>query len=611
TAASPAAPSSPGAKCLPAGFLLTQVGLYDLPTGGVAIPYKDASGRTVKVKQRTRLQAKDGSYWPKGRRLLAYGEERLEEATKAGYLTLVEGESDCWALWFHGEPALGLPGAETVDKTLCQGHVACVRTIYVVQETDAGGQQFVTNVRQRLAALGWRGTLKVVALSDAKDPSELHCRNPQGFTGTWKQALEQAGAVDVGTAAPGRTPPVRRVDPYRPFPVEALPEPVRSYVAQSATALHCDPAFVALPVLAVLASLIGNTRVIRLKRGWEEPAVIWSVVVGDSGTLKTPAFKKAVGYLYRLQKRLLNELRQKVNDHDKEVEAYKERKRKAKDDGKPFNEQPPEKPTLERVICSDTTVEKLAEILQDNLRRPLVARDELAGWLGSFTRYKQQGNTDLPNWLQMHQAGTVIVDRKTSERPTLFIENAAVSVTGGIQPGALCRALTREYMEAGLPARLLYAMPPRKAKRWSEDEVDPDVVKSHETLLDKLAALDFDRDDEGEKAPFAVKLTPRRRRPGLPSTTSGPTSRRPSRGNWPPPSRSWKPTPPALRSSTTSSATPHCTTEAIRWTLRAIATPSSWSACRPASPWPTGSPTRHAGCMGPSPRRWRNAIPAS
>src|SRR5262245_13086772 len=216
------------AKCLPAGFLRTQVGLYDLPTGGVAIPYKDASGRTVEVKQRTRLQAKDGSYSPKGQRLMAYGEERLEEATRAGYLTLVEGESDCWALWFHGEPALGLPGAETVDKTLCQGHVACVRTIYVVQETDAGGQQFVTNVRQRLAALGWRGTLKVVALSDAKDPSELHCRNPQGFTGTWKQALEQAGAVDVGTAAPGRTPPVRRVDPYRPFPVEALPEPVRS-----------------------------------------------------------------------------------------------------------------------------------------------------------------------------------------------------------------------------------------------------------------------------------------------------------------------------------------------------------------------------------------------
>ena len=100
--------------------------------------------------------------------------------------------------------------------------------------------------------------------------------------------------------------------------------------------------------------------------------------------------------------------------------------------------------------------------------RPSAKMKSVAGWLGSFTRYKaQKGGTDLPNWLEMHRAGTVIVDRKTAERQTLFISRAAVSVTGGIQPGVLARALSPEFLDAGLAARLLMAMPPKLPKRWS------------------------------------------------------------------------------------------------------------------------------------------------
>jgi hypothetical protein len=93
---------------------------------------------------------------------------------------------------------------------------------------------------------------------------------------------------------------------------------------------------------------------------------------------------------------------------------------------------------MRRVICSDITIEKLAEILEDNPAGTLVARDELAGWFHSFTRYKgKAGGTDLPNWLEMYRAGTIVVDRKTGERRTLIVPHAAVSVTGSIQPGVL------------------------------------------------------------------------------------------------------------------------------------------------------------------------------
>jgi hypothetical protein len=302
---------------------------------------------------------------------------------------------------------------------------------------------------------------------------------------------------------------IRPPDPYRPFPVEALPQPIGTFVLQGADALGCDPAYLALPALSVASSLIGNSRVIRLKRNWHEPAVVWSGIVGDSGTLKSPAVSAVLNPLYRLQKRLLKKFKTDVAQYQTDLEACHERKRKAKKENREFTEEPPEKPALARVVTGDITVEKLAQLLEDNPKGLLVGRDELGGWLGSFTRYKgKAGGSDLPNWLEMSQAGTVQVDRKTGDRPTLFITYAAVSITGGIQPGALARALTPEYLEVGLGARILLAMPPKLRKRWSQVEIDLDVQEAYEKLLDALGDLQMDKSRDGDREPFPVRLTP-------------------------------------------------------------------------------------------------------
>lgn len=562
------------AKCLPVEFL-SNLGVRDSPRG-VLIPFYDwPNGECVAEKTRTALNARDGSFWPKGLPLAAYGLWRLEDARKASFLILVEGESDCWALWHHELPALGLPGSNTT-KTLTADAVEDLGTIYVHQEPDQGGQAFVRCVLARLKELKYAGKVFVFQIPEGiKDPADLHVADPElflermetvigatrsgadwnrkrdqatGCNGTppqgknpqlakhlldiakecrdagieLAQARERMRAFNVGSrplpesevnritelayrepaggrAAPARASKLPRIlEPYRPFPVDALPPLVAAYVEQGAKALGCDPAYLALPALAVLASAIGNTRTIQLKRGWEEPAVVWSVIVGDSGTLKSPAYIKVVGHLFALQHRAMERFKQ-------EMKEYRQAKRKAKENG---NSDVPDEPTLKRLVCSDTTIEKLAELLEDNPRGLLVARDELAGWLGSFERYKgKAGGTDRPNWLEMHRAGTIAVDRKTGERRTIFVRHAAVSVTGGIQPGVLARSLTADSIEAGLGARLLMAAPPKLPKRWSEMEVEPDVQQGYERLLDGLLALDFDTDRDGERVPQVLQLS--------------------------------------------------------------------------------------------------------
>jgi DNA polymerase I-like protein with 3'-5' exonuclease and polymerase domains len=299
--------------------------------------------------------------------------------------------------------------------------------------------------------------------------------------------------------ATAATLPVRVIEAYRPFPVEVLPAPLDEYVRQGALALGCDPAYLALPALAVAAAAVGNTRVLRLKRTWTEPCIIWSVVVGDSGTLKSPAYLLAVSHLFGVQKRLIEAFKQEQVEYAAELE-------RAKDDNGPGA--PPEQPELRRVVISDCTIEKVADILEDNPRGVLVARDELAGWLGSFQRYKgSAGGSDLPHWLETFRAGTVVVDRKTGDRRHLFVPRANVSVTGGIQPGVLARALTPEFLDAGLAARLLMAWPTKTPKVWSEAEVAEDVEAAYTGTLDALLALDFDTRD-GERVPYVLSLSP-------------------------------------------------------------------------------------------------------
>jgi hypothetical protein len=506
------------AKRLPADSL-KELGLHDLPAGGVGIPYFGPSGEPLFVRERESPRCNGKRFYqPFGVRLAAYGQWRICDAARAGFLNIVEGESDCWALWHNGLPAVGIPGAGAA-KTLERELIEAVETIYIHREPDQGGEQFVARLRERLAALGYAGRLWELRLPNGvKDPADLHVADPEGFLAQFEAAVRAATPLGLPhvverskTLAPEASPPnnrFRMLEPFRPFPVEALASPIREYVDEASRALGCDPAYVALPALAVAASAIGNTRVIRLKRGWDEPSVVWAAIVGDSGTLKSPAYDKAVGHLFNVQRRLLAQYDEKVLRFKQELAEYKALRREAKEECERVGDSPIA-PISVRVVCSDTTIEKLVEILGDNPRGTLVARDELAGWLTSFQRYKgRSGGTDLPNWLEMHRAGSVIVDRKSTDRKTLFVARAAVSIIGGIPPGVLARALTADFLDAGLAARFLMAMPPKLPKEWSEIEVAPEVEQGYEGALDRLLVLGFGRDQRGEHAPHVLSLSP-------------------------------------------------------------------------------------------------------
>jgi hypothetical protein len=190
-------------KIIPPAFL-SNLGLLEMKNGGIQIPYTTMEGKEYShARIRTALKAKDGTKWEKGAKSIPYGLDRLAVATD--YLTIVEGESDCWTLWLHGLPSLGLPGAKMFNCIQSEHVESFPSKIYVLLEPDEAGKQFVTKIAKRLTDLGYQGEVSAINLRgshDAKDPNDLHkMLHAEGrlssFKDEWQKALDHAISIDT------------------------------------------------------------------------------------------------------------------------------------------------------------------------------------------------------------------------------------------------------------------------------------------------------------------------------------------------------------------------------------------------------------------------------
>lgn len=161
------------AKQLPVEELSTY-GCRDMRRDGVArlaIPYLDEDGTTVAVRYRLCLEKvpgqRDGRFlWRRGDKAQhLYGSDRLQAAREAGWVLLVEGESDCWTGWHYELPVLGVPGKTNWKPRMAEKLAGL--EVYVWQEPDA--EDFSERIGRDLPDIQ-----VIVAPECLKDISEAH-----------------------------------------------------------------------------------------------------------------------------------------------------------------------------------------------------------------------------------------------------------------------------------------------------------------------------------------------------------------------------------------------------------------------------------------------------
>jgi hypothetical protein len=151
-------------------------------------------------------------------------------------------------------------------------------------------------------------------------------------------------------------------------------------------------------MLATLSSAIGTSRIVEVKGGWREWAALFVAVVASPGAMKTPAAKVAKKPAFERQRELGRAYAEEKGDWRRELREWEVEKKSAHKSGEPAPEEP-EAPTMSRCVASDTTVEALVGILEDNPRGLLVYKDELTGWVRGMDQYKGGKGSDRQHWL--------------------------------------------------------------------------------------------------------------------------------------------------------------------------------------------------------------------
>lgn len=336
-----------------------------------------------------------------------------------------------------------------------------------------------------------------------------HCEQAIGKpqkTANRKQTLSGLNRVDSqeGIEWLDPLPITTTIRPVIPLTVDMLPVSLRPWLCDIAERMKCPLDFVAASSVVMLSSLIGTRLTIKPKHrdDWTVVPNLWGAVVGDPSAMKTPSVTEVLKPLNRLVAGARQECEQLM--HQYEVEAIQceiqkkvfqaqevdRLKGKAVTDPVAFPD-PPAKPVERRYMTNDATIEKLADLLNENPTGLLQYRDELIGLFAGWDRPGREPDRAfyLEAWTG---SGEATIDR--IGRGTTHVKNVCLSLLGGIQPSKLLGYLQAAtgYENDGFVQRLQLAVYPDKAA-WSYGDDYPDKAARDRafTLIQAIAEADF------------------------------------------------------------------------------------------------------------------------
>jgi len=322
-------------------------------------------------------------------------------------------------------------------------------------------------------------------------------------------------------------PLTESLKPVEKLPVEIIPKPFRGWVADVAYRMQCPIDFNAAACMVIIGAIIGAGCGVKPKKkdDWLVVPNLWGGVVGRPGTMKSPALAEMLKPLARLESAAKESYDDQLAYFEGSKEACKAQKEAVKakmiqaakgnkdmslDELKHefVNLPTPDEPVWHRYKTNDSTIEKLAELLKDNPRGILLFRDELVGLLASWDKSGREPDRAffLEAW---NGQGSITSDR--IGRGTVHVENACVSILGGIQPAKLLAYLyqaTSELENDGLVQRLQFLVYPDEMANSKIVDKYPDLFArdiAYETIK-KLANMDFRKygaiSSDGENIPF-------------------------------------------------------------------------------------------------------------
>ncbi|XIA62194.1 DUF3987 domain-containing protein [Bradyrhizobium sp. TZ2] len=293
------------------------------------------------------------------------------------------------------------------------------------------------------------------------------------------------------------------------FPCDVFPTGLSDWLSRASRGAGCLADHVAVPMLGVASGLIGKARRVQATSSWVEPLTLWTCVIGESGSRKTPGLRTVTRALDQIEaENAPTYLDASVKHMAREEKAKAELKRWRKECAAAAIKkiEPPLMPIeavdpgdfiFPSLYVVDSTVPRLAKLCEVRPRGMLQICDELSAL---FTNMKQLGAR--PFYLEAWNGNRFVVERVADNR-SFTVDNLLVGVIGGFQPDKLSRAFAGD--EDGMYGRFMFcwpAVPDYFPLTDSILEVDP----AFQSLLTRLIRLPAE-DENGKFAPRTIPLS--------------------------------------------------------------------------------------------------------
>lgn len=268
------------------------------------------------------------------------------------------------------------------------------------------------------------------------------------------------------------------------FPLCVFPKMVRDIIMDAHEELNFPESYIAASILSATATAIGNSAILNIRDDWKEKCVLFIVLLGRSGTVKTPPMSFAYAPLLKLDCQSIQQYNKDMNDYLSSAEKNNEKRPKAR-----------------QRIVKDCTLEAVAKVLSENPLGIVVLNDELKGWISSFDRYHKSGGGDMEQWMTLFNSEPIIVNRKGAAE-VICVPSPFVNVIGSLQTEVLPKLFSNDRIDNGFLFRLLFVVNPHEDEPvlWKEDDLPTNVGKRWEDFL--LSIVKFAESDRPNHRPM-------------------------------------------------------------------------------------------------------------
>lgn len=261
-----------------------------------------------------------------------------------------------------------------------------------------------------------------------------------------------------------------------PFPVEIFPKNVLEVVYEAHNKFQFSLDYLGAGILATVSSAIGNSLKVKVKKGWNEKANLFTVIVGRPGDSKSHALNFCFRPIHIKESLLFNEYSKLLIEYEDELKSDAKTKLR--------------KPLLNKYLISDFTPEALILHHSNNKRGLYIYVDELNAWIKNFNRYNSSGEAET--YLSLWSGTTISIDRASGK--SLRVEDPFIGVIGSTQISVLKSFAKDGRSSNGFMDRLLFVYPDtQKTLKWNINKVDDRILQNYFSIISNLIETSIDQ----------------------------------------------------------------------------------------------------------------------